>query len=185
MSILGEFLPLERSAKQVSLLAGLLTLQRPGRLERTGGISVFCICNQVWTAPPSLPEPQVRDNRLAPQVPTVKVIYSTASLYLRPAEWPSTHHELGGQPPAASETSSALDGGPFPQPQRTINLVRQRRKIGLQRTPFCLLLETFPNLVPPPTSGDNSTKPVSLTRRLSPKAESEDGVEWWREEPPP
>lgn len=113
MSILGEFLPLERSAKQVSLLAGLLTLQRPGRLERTGGISVFCICNQVWTAPPSLPEPQVRDNRLAPQVPTVKVIYSTASLYLRPAEWPSTHHELGGQPPAASETSSALDGGPL------------------------------------------------------------------------
>lgn len=148
-------------------------------MERTGGISVFCICNRVWTAPQTLPEPQVRDDSLAPQVPTVKVICTTAILYLRPAEWSSTHHELEGQAPAASETSSALDWGPFPQPQWTINLVRQRRKIGLWRTPFSFLLETFPNLIlsAKVRGQQHKTGLPHLTGRLSPKAESEDSVE--------
>lgn len=92
MSVWVNSYPGERSAKQVSRLARLLTLQGHGRVERTGGISVFCIFNRGWTAPQTLPEPQVRDDSLAPQVPTVKVICTTAILYLRPAEWSSTHH---------------------------------------------------------------------------------------------
>lgn len=134
---LGEFLPLERSAMQASPPTQLVTLQGRGRVERTGGIPVFSVCHWVWTTPHRLPEPQVSGDNLAPRVPTVKVICGTMSPYLRPAEWSSTHRELSGQGPSDSETPPALNWGPFPQPQWTINLVRKRT--GLQRTPLSLL----------------------------------------------
>lgn len=105
-------------------------------MERTGGIPVFSICHWVWTTPHRLPEPQVSGDSPAPQVPTVKVICGTMSPYLLPAEWSSTHHELSGQGPSESETPPALNWGPFPQPQWTINLVQ---RTGLQRTPLSLL----------------------------------------------
>lgn len=83
---LSESLPLEHSTKQASPPAQLVTLQGHGRVERTGGISVFSVCNWVWIAPHRLPEPQVSGDRPAPQMPTVKVICGTVVPYLRPAE---------------------------------------------------------------------------------------------------
>lgn len=134
---LGEFLPLERSAKLASLPTQLVTLQGHGRVERTGGIPVFSVCHWVWTTPHRLPEPQVSGDSPALRVRTVKVICGTMSPYLRPAEWSSTHHELSGPGPSESETPTALNWGSFPQSQWTINLVR--RRTGLQRTPRSLL----------------------------------------------